>query len=562
MFQINRIVQESRTTFDDLLAGNVRSAIFHFHYAVTLTFSEFNLHDDLLTGVNAMNYLKATPVQEMAIPVILAGRDLIASAQTGTGKTAAYLIPLLDRISHADHDHTSTLILVPTRELAKQIDEQVEGFGYFVQANSIAIYGGGKGDDWDKQRKALETGADIIIATPGRLIAHMQLGYVKFDKIDCLVLDEADKMLDMGFSDDIMNIVEKIPVKRQTLLFSATMPNKIREFSKKLLTDPEEIRLAVSKPAAGIDQQFYLAYDNQKLPLLAHLIQNSAKPVQSMVLFTSRKSEVNSIVRALSKLNYEARGISSDLEQDDREVVLRDFKNKAFPILVATDVLSRGIDIDNLTHVVNYDIPRDAEDYVHRIGRTARAATTGTSITFISDQDQNRIINIEKLIEREVDKQSLTEELGMGKSPVFDPKRFSGLRGKGGPRGDGGRGSSGSGRGGRDGGRRDDNRRRDGRREDSPRGDGQRRPDGVAGEQRENRPDRAPRTDQKPYIVEGMTPIETPVNGSVDLAQARSANPDGVASDKPKRRKKRRNGPRGEGHGSEQNQPTPVPVVE
>ncbi|MDB5242107.1 MAG: box helicase, partial [Spirosoma sp.] len=203
-----------------------------------------------------MNYLNATPVQEMAIPKILAGHDLIASAQTGTGKTAAYLIPLLDKISHADHDHTSTLILVPTRELAKQIDEQVEGFGYFVQANSIAIYGGGKGDDWDKQRKALETGADIIIATPGRLMAHMQLGYVNFDKIDYLVLDEADKMLDMGFSDDIMNIVEKLPAKRQTLLFSATMPNKIREFSKRILTEPEEIRLAVSKPAAGIDQQF------------------------------------------------------------------------------------------------------------------------------------------------------------------------------------------------------------------------------------------------------------------------------------------------------------------
>ncbi|WP_338877212.1 DEAD/DEAH box helicase [Spirosoma sp. SC4-14] len=373
-----------------------------------------------------MNYLKATPIQEMAIPKILAGRDLIASAQTGTGKTAAYLIPLLDRISHADHDHTSTLILVPTRELAKQIDEQVEGFGYFVQANSIAIYGGGKGDDWDKQRKALETGADIIIATPGRLIAHMQLGYVKFDKIDYLVLDEADKMLDMGFSDDILNIVAKLPTKRQTLLFSATMPNKIREFSKQILVDPEEIRLAVSKPAAGIDQQFYMAYDSQKLPLLVHLIKNSQKPVQSMVLFTSRKSEVNSIVRSLSKLGYEARGISSDLDQDDREVVLRDFKNKAFPILVATDVLSRGIDIDNLTHVVNYDIPRDAEDYVHRIGRTARAATTGTAITFISDQDQSRIVKIERLIEREIEKQSITDELGMGKSPVFDPRRYSG----------------------------------------------------------------------------------------------------------------------------------------
>ena len=525
-----------------------------------MTFSEFNLHDALLAGVDAMNYLNATPVQEMAIPKILAGRDLIASAQTGTGKTAAYLIPLLDKISHADHDHTSTLILVPTRELAKQIDEQVEGFGYFVQANSIAIYGGGKGDDWDKQRKALETGADIIIATPGRLMAHMQLGYVNFDKIDYLVLDEADKMLDMGFSDDIMNIVEKLPAKRQTLLFSATMPNKIREFSKRILTEPEEIRLAVSKPAAGIDQQFYLAYDNQKLPLLAHLIQHSPTPVQSMVLFTSRKSEVNGIVRALSKLNYEARGISSDLEQDDREVVLRDFKNKAFPILVATDVLSRGIDIDNLTHVVNYDIPRDAEDYVHRIGRTARAATTGTAITFISDQDQNRIVNIEKLIEREIEKRSVTEELGMGKSPVFDPKRFSGLRGKG--------GAGASGRGGRDGGNsrgRSDatgSRGEGGRRSNGQRSDARRSENGAAPAEERRTNDRR-QADRRPR------PDATPINADVAankieptaIAQPSPLNDDGQVTDKPKRRKKRRRGPKNEGSGTSQNQAI-VPVSE
>ncbi|QJD81441.1 DEAD/DEAH box helicase [Spirosoma rhododendri] len=508
-----------------------------------------------------MNYLKATPIQEMAIPRILEGKDLIASAQTGTGKTAAYLIPLLDKISHANHDHTSTLILVPTRELAKQIDEQVEGFGYFVQANSIAIYGGGKGDDWDKQRKALETGADIIIATPGRLIAHMQLGYVKFDKIDYLVLDEADKMLDMGFSDDILNIVDKIPAKRQTLLFSATMPNKIRTFASRILTETEEIRLAVSKPAAGIDQQFYLAYDNQKLPLLAHLIKTSTKPVQSMVLFTSRKSEVNSIVRALSKLNYEARGISSDLEQDEREVVLRDFKNKSFPILVATDVLSRGIDIDNLTHVVNYDIPRDAEDYVHRIGRTARAATTGTAITFISDQDQNRIVAIEKLIERELDKQSITEELGMGRSPVFDPKRFSGLRGKGG---------SGRGNGGRN-----DNRGRGDDRNRTPRNPqpasaettSEGAVEGMVSEtktddKRSSRNDRRRRQKNRPGTAEpGMTPTASD-GAATDGQQTQAVSADGVPSDKPKRRKKRRRGPRGEGQSPEAATAPPVPVAE
>lgn len=505
-----------------------------------MTFSEFNLHDDLLAGVDAMNYLKATPIQEMAIPKILEGRDLIASAQTGTGKTAAYLIPLLDRISHANHDHTSTLILVPTRELAKQIDEQVEGFGYFVEANSIAIYGGGKGDDWDKQRRALETGADIIIATPGRLIAHMQLGYVKFDKIDYLVLDEADKMLDMGFSEDILNIVAKLPAKRQTLLFSATMPNKIREFSKRILTDPEEIRLAVSKPAAGIDQQFYLAYDQQKLPLLAHLIKNSPTPVQSMVLFTSKKAEVNGIVRALSKLGYDSRGISSDLEQDDREVVLRDFKNKAFPILVATDVLSRGIDIDNLTHVVNYDIPRDAEDYVHRIGRTARAATTGTAITFISDQDQNRIVSIERLIEREVEKRSITEELDMGKSPVFDPKRFSGLRGKGrrgdGRRGDGRRGDGGQGRSGRDNGRRGDRKQNS-----QPQNEGQGESVASSSQPRERQRERL---DAQPQADNAAVP------------KPAMAVDGGATDEKTKRRKKRRRGPRGEGRPDGQNAPT------
>jgi superfamily II DNA/RNA helicase len=394
-----------------------------------LTFHEFNLHDDLLAGVDAMNYLQATPIQELAIPKILDGKDLIACAQTGTGKTAAYLIPLLDRISHARHDHTSTLILVPTRELAKQIDEQVEGFSYFVQASSIAIYGGGKGEDWDQQRRAITTGADIIIATPGRLMAHMQLGYVKFDKLDYLVLDEADKMLDMGFSDDILNIVRQLPVQRQTLLFSATMPNKIRQFAQRILRNPDEISLAVSKPAEKIDQQFYLAYDRQKLPLLEHLIKQTN--VQSMVLFTSRKSEVNHIARALSKLGFPSRGISSDLPQEEREVVLRDFKNKQFPILVATDVLSRGIDIDNLTHVVNYDIPRDAEDYVHRIGRTARADTDGTAITFISDENQDRVVRIERLLERELEKRAITETLGLGPAPEYDPKRFRGQhRGK------------------------------------------------------------------------------------------------------------------------------------
>jgi ATP-dependent RNA helicase RhlE len=409
-----------------------------------VTFHDFNLHDDLLAGVDAMNYRQATPIQEQAIPKILEGKDLIACAQTGTGKTAAYLIPLLDRISHDRHDHTSALILVPTRELAKQIDEQVEGFSYFVQASSIALYGGGKGQDWDQQAKALKTGADIIVATPGRLMALMQLGHGKFDKLDYLVLDEADKMLDMGFSDDILNIVRQLPTNRQTLMFSATMPTKIRNFARQLLREPDEISLSVSKPAAGIDQQFYLAYDRQKLPILEHLIRQHGDQPMSMVLFTSRKSEVGTLVRAINKLGYLAKGISSDLEQEQREIVLREFKMKQFPILVATDVLSRGIDIDNLTHVVNYDLPPDAEDYVHRVGRTARAATKGTAITFISDERQDRVQRIERLLEREVEKRAITEELGYGPAPEYDPKRFRGPRGGG-----DGRGRSGGNSGGR-----------------------------------------------------------------------------------------------------------------
>jgi len=441
-----------------------------------LTFHEFKLHDDLLAGVDAMNYQQATPIQEQAIPKILEGKDLIACAQTGTGKTAAYLLPLLDKISHAKHGHTTTLILVPTRELATQIDEQVMGFGYYVEASSIAIYGGGKSENWEQQKRALTSGADIIIATPGRLIAHLQMGYVKFDQIKYLVLDEADKMMDMGFSDDILNIVRQLPKQRQTLLFSATMPNKIREFSQQILNQPDEIRLAVSKPAAGIDQQFYMAYDRQKIYLLEHIIKT--QDVQSMVLFTSQKAAVGGIVRAVNKLGIEARGISSDRTQEEREEIMRAFKNKQFPVLVATDVLSRGIDIDSLSHVVNYDIPRAAEDYVHRIGRTARAATKGTAITFISDQDQDRVQKIERLIEREIEKQKITEELGLGEAPEYDPKRFAGLGGKiGGRPGRGGQGGGGrdrgpraegdrgprreGGRGGRDGGRDGGKPRRD-----------------------------------------------------------------------------------------------------
>jgi superfamily II DNA/RNA helicase len=368
-----------------------------------------------------MNYQLATPIQEQAIPHILSGADLLACAQTGTGKTAAYLIPILDKVAHESNTDTAALILVPTRELAVQIDQQIQGLGYFVGATSIAVYGGNKGPEWDQQKKALTQGADIIIATPGRLIAHLQLGYVNFKGIKHLVLDEADRMLDMGFLADILKIMSFLPAKRQTLMFSATMPSKIGELAKRILHNPQEVRLAVSRPADRIDQQFYMAKDEQKLSLLTHLLTGVENI--SMVLFTSRKSTVDPIVRALRKLKVGAFGISSDSDQAEREVVLRDFKNRKFPILVATDVLSRGIDIDNLSHVVNYDVPRDPEDYVHRIGRTARAESKGIAITFINEQDQKYVLKIERLFEKELEKRSITAELGLGDAPVFEARR-------------------------------------------------------------------------------------------------------------------------------------------
>ncbi|RDV15727.1 ATP-dependent helicase [Pontibacter diazotrophicus] len=368
-----------------------------------------------------MGYNSPTPVQEQAIPLILDRKDMIACAQTGTGKTAAYLLPLIDRISHESYDHTSTLILVPTRELAKQIDEQVEGFGYFASVSSIAIYGGNKGDDWDQQKRALTTGADIIIATPGRLLSHLAMGYVKLDQLNHLVLDEADKMLDMGFMDDLLKIIGQLPKQRQTLLFSATMPRKIRDLAQQILKDPAEINLAVAKPAEGIDQRIYLTYDNQKLPLLEHLLRELE--VQSMIIFTSRKSNVNQIVRSLQKMGFTAEGISSDMTQDEREKALQGFKNKQYQIVVATDILSRGIDIDSLSHVVNFDMPQDAEDYVHRVGRTARASSTGMAITFVNEKDMYRVQKVERLIEREVPKLPLPEDFGPG--PAYDPgKRY------------------------------------------------------------------------------------------------------------------------------------------
>mgnify|MGYP002621650916 CR=1 FL=1 len=348
----------------------------------------------------------------------MSGKDLIACAQTGTGKTAAYILPTLNRIALDEIPHTSALILAPTRELALQIDQAFQGFAYFTHASSLAVYGGGDGQTFEKEKKALSIGTSVIIATPGRLISHLNLGYVKFDKLDVLILDEADKMLDMGFYEDLIKIMNFLPAKRQNLLFSATMPPKMRELAKRTLKDPAEVSIAISKPAAGIQQSAYLVYDDKKISLCSHILEN--RKDQSVLIFASTKSGVKALEKELRRVNLSVKSIHSDLTQEERENVLLGFKNRSTNILVATDILSRGIDIENISLVINFDVPHDAEDYVHRIGRTARADTKGEAITFINEKDQKRFAQIEELIEKEVSKTELPEHLGKG--PAWNPQ--------------------------------------------------------------------------------------------------------------------------------------------
>ncbi len=384
-----------------------------------MKFTEFNLQEQLLEAVSWMGFGEATPVQDQAIPEILKGRDLIACAQTGTGKTAAYLLPILDKIVEEGNNGTDTLVIVPTRELAIQIHQQVQGFSYFLPVGSIAVYGGGDGSEWKQEKTALTSGSSIIVATPGKLIAHLKMGYVKFDNIRHLVLDEADRMLDMGFYEDIKRIISYLPVKRQTLLFSATMPPRIRELAKQALTDPFEINIAMSKPAEGVLQAAYLAHDEQKIPLIKNLIADKPE-YQSILIFSATKKNVSDISKALRDSNYKVEKISSDLEQREREEVLSRFKGRHTRVLVATDVLSRGIDIKDINLIINYNVPEDAEDYVHRVGRTARADATGVALTLVSSEDMYRFHNIENLIEQEIIKIPVPVHLGEG--PQWNPR--------------------------------------------------------------------------------------------------------------------------------------------
>ena len=393
-----------------------------------MKFKDFGFTADVMDGLDAMRFVTATPVQAQTIPVIRKGVDLIACAQTGTGKTAAYLLPVLDRLVNGDHKGTTTVILVPTRELALQIDQQIEGFSYFLSVTSLAVFGGNDKDLWDQQKRALTQGADIIVATPGRMIQHLNMGYVDFSAVKHFILDEADRMLDMGFHEDIMQIESFLPKEsRQNLLFSATMPPKIRELAKALLNNPEEINIAISKPAEGILQAAYVVYDYQKVNLIVDLLKG--KDLQSIIVFVSRKAMVNEIVRALKRNEFNAAAIHSDLDQNERIEVLREFKNRNVQILVATDIVARGIDIEKIDLVINFDVPNDAEDYVHRIGRTARAKTKGVGITFINEDDQVDFYKIEQLIESTIYKIPLPPEYDEG--PEYNPESKMKKKGKG-----------------------------------------------------------------------------------------------------------------------------------
>jgi len=411
-----------------------------------LKFTDFAFHENLAEGIEASGYEEPTPVQEQVIPLILAGRDIIASAQTGTGKTAAFLLPLLNKLLTEPHDthHTNALIIVPTRELAIQISDHLEGLSYFTSVSSIAVYGGGDGGSFVQEKQALTRGVDVVVCTPGKMIAHINMGYVKLKELQYLILDEADRMLDMGFNEDIMKIVSMLPAKRQTLLFSATMPPKIRTLAQKILREPVEINIAISKPPEKIVQEAFVVYEQQKMPLVKLLLRS--KRFNSILIFCSRKQNVKLLTQELKRSGFPVEAIHSDLEQSQREEVLRAFTSKRLPMLVATDILSRGIDIDHIDLVINYDVPNDGEDYVHRIGRTARAETDGTAYTFISEKEQNKFASIETLLGKPVHKAALPEQVGEG--PAYSPRQRRSGGGGGGRPGGGGGGRPGGGGGG------------------------------------------------------------------------------------------------------------------
>ena len=408
-----------------------------------MRFTEFNFHPTLLEGIEASNYENATPVQEQVIPPILAGNDIIASAQTGTGKTAAFLLPMMNRLltDVSDEGMIRAMIIVPTRELAIQIAQHIEGLSYFTNISSIPVYGGSDAQSFVAEKKAFQSGVDIIVCTPGRMIAHLNMGYVNLKGLKFLVLDEADRMLDMGFQDDINKIIQHLPAKRQNLLFSATMPEKIRQLARRILSEPVEVNIAISRPPDKIRQGAYVVYEVQKNPVIAHVLKSI--PYKNALIFCSRKHTVKQLTRELKHQRFNVAEIHSDLEQSERENVLSAFAGGRIPLLVATDILSRGIDIDTIDLVINYDVPDDGEDYVHRIGRTARAEATGTAVTLVSEIDQRKFAGIERLIQKEVEKMPIPTELGPG--PQYAPMERRPKKPGGGRPGGSGRSGGGGG---------------------------------------------------------------------------------------------------------------------
>ena len=385
-----------------------------------MTFEETYLNDNILDALYDMHFEEMTPIQERCIPKILDNRDLIGVAQTGTGKTAAYLLPILSMLDDGGFpkDAVNCIIMSPTRELAQQIDQAMQGFGYYLDGiSSVAVYGGNDGNRFDQEMKGLKMGADVVIATPGRLLSHIRMGHLDLSHLSFFVLDEADRMLDMGFSDDILQIAKQLPQNHQTIMFSATMPTKIQLLARTLLINPVEVKIAVSKPAEKIQQSAYVCYDPQKLGIIRHLFK--AGELHRVIIFSGKKDKVKDITRELQHMHINCAPMHSDLSQAERDDVMYRFKSGQVDVLVATDIVARGIDIDDISMVINYDVPRDAEDYVHRIGRTARAQRDGIAITFVSDQDIRYFADIERFLERDIPKNALPE--GLGEGPEYKP---------------------------------------------------------------------------------------------------------------------------------------------
>ncbi len=422
-----------------------------------MTFEETYLNDNILDALYDMHFEEMTPIQERCIPKILDGKDLIGVAQTGTGKTAAYLLPILSMLDDGGFpkDAVNCIIMSPTRELAQQIDQAMQGFGYYLDGiSSVAVYGGNDGNRFNQEMKGLKMGADVIIATPGRLLSHIRMGHVDLSRLSFFVLDEADRMLDMGFSDDILQIANMLPKYHQTIMFSATMPTKIQQLARTLLNNPTEVKIAVSKPAEKIQQSAYICYETQKLGIIRQLFK--AGELERVIIFSGKKDKVKDITRELKHMHINCAPMHSDLSQAERDEVMYSFKAGQVDVLVATDIVARGIDIDDILMVINFDVPHDAEDYVHRIGRTARAQRDGAAITFVSESDFRYFADIERFLERDITKNQLPEDLGEG--PEYKPcapRKNS--------RGKGGRKRNSKGKNSNEKNRKDDNRKRNAR---------------------------------------------------------------------------------------------------